>query len=221
MTLRIECADGANRDRAVAAALSAVRRGDLVLLPTESAYALATDAFSSRGVAALREVKGYDRRNSLPVLVGARSTVAGVAARISDDARLLMDAFWPGTLTLLVPAQPTLAWDLPSDSPLAVRMPVHPMALALLAKSGPLVVTSANLPGLPPPTDVDDALVELGSSVALALDAGDLADLDALPSTVVDVTGEVPRVVRAGAVSLAALRGVCPAVLAEDEASGA
>lgn len=210
MTQRIACADGAHRDRAVAAALAAVRRGDLVLVPTESVYALATDAFSRRGVAALREAKGYDAEVPLPVMVGARSTVAGIAARISDEARALMDAFWPGPLTLLMNPQTTLAWDLPGDAPLAVRMPLHPVALALLDRSGPLVVTTANQPGLPAPVDVDDALEQVGENVALALDAGDLSDGSTLPSTVVDVTGATPRVVRIGEVSVERLRRVCP-----------
>ena len=100
-----------------------------------------------------------------------------------------MDAFWPGALTLLLTPQRTLAWDLPMDAPLAVRMPLHPLALALLLKSGPLVVTSANLPGMSAPADVDDALEQLGDAVGVALDAGDLSDGEALPSTVVDVTG--------------------------------
>ncbi|MBK9738606.1 MAG: threonylcarbamoyl-AMP synthase [Actinobacteria bacterium] len=221
MTLRILCADGTNRERAVAAGLAATRRGDLVLIPTETVYAIATDAFSRRGVSALREAKGYDDQVPLPVLVGARSTVPGVAARVGDDARALMDAFWPGLLTLLLPPQPTLAWDLPNGAPLAVRMPLHPVALALLAASGPLVVTTANLRGLPAPADVDDALAQLGDSVALALDAGDLTDESGLPSTVVDLTGDAPRVVRMGSVSLDALRGACPAVLDEHGSPGA
>jgi tRNA threonylcarbamoyl adenosine modification protein (Sua5/YciO/YrdC/YwlC family) len=132
-----------------------------------------------------------------------------------------MDAFWPGLLTLLLPPQPTLAWDLPNGAPLAVRMPLHPVALALLAASGPLVVTTANLRGLPAPADVDDALAQLGDSVALALDAGDLTDESGLPSTVVDLTGDAPRVVRMGSVSLDALRGACPAVLDEHGSPGA
>ena len=221
MTLRILCADGTNWERAVAAGLAATRRGDLVLIPTETVYAIATDAFSRRGVSALREAKGYDDQVPLPVLVGARSTVPGVAARVGDDARALMDAFWPGLLTLLLPPQPTLAWDLPNGAPLAVRMPLHPVALALLAASGPLVVTTANLRGLPAPADVDDALAQLGDSVALALDAGDLTDESGLPSTVVDLTGDAPRVVRMGSVSLDALRGACPAVLDEHGSPGA
>ncbi len=215
MTLRIACADGRDRDRAVAAALSAVRRGDLVLLPMEGVYAVATDAFSRRGVAALRQVKVHDRSVPLPVMVGARSTVAGIASGVCEQARILMDAFWPGALTLLLTPQRTLAWDLPMDVPLAVRMPLHPVSLALLRQSGPLVVTSANLPGLAAPFDVDDALEQLGDAVALALDAGDLSGGERLPSTVVDATGAQPRVVRAGAVSLADLRRACPDVEAE------
>ncbi len=217
MTQRVPCADGAHRQRAVAAALAAVRRGDLVLLPTETVYGMATDAFSARGIAALREVKGYDDQVPLPVMVGSGSTVAGIAARIPDDARALMEAFWPGSLTLLLPPQPTLAWDLPRDAPIAVRMPLHPVALALLAQSGPLVVTTANQPGLAAPTDVDDALSQVGHGVALALDAGDLADDTALPSTVVDLTSSPPRVVRVGAITLEALRRVCPQMVGDGD----
>jgi tRNA threonylcarbamoyl adenosine modification protein (Sua5/YciO/YrdC/YwlC family) len=218
VTQRIPCADGAHRTRAVAAALAAVRRGDLVLMPTESVYAIATDAFSRRGVSAMREAKGYDESVPLPVMVGARATVSGIASRVPDDARALMDAFWPGSLTLLLTPQPTLAWDLPGDAPLAIRMPLHPVALALLAQSGPLVATTANQPGLQAPVEVDDALAQLGDAIGLALDAGDLSGAEPLPSTVVDVTGAQPRVVRIGAIPVEQLRRVCPHVLGEDGA---
>ena len=220
MTQRIACADGVHRDRAVAAALAAVRRGDLVIIPTESVYAVATDAFSRRGVDAVRDVKGYDGHVPLPVMVGGRATVAGIAARVPDDARTLMEAFWPGPLTLLLAPQPTLAWDLPTDAPLAVRMPLHPVALALLGRSGPLVVTTANQPGLPAPADVDDAIAQVGSHASLALDAGPLDD-SALPSTIVDVTAGVPRVVRLGAIGMDRLARACPHVLDEDGGGGA
>ncbi len=201
----------------MAAALAAVRRGDLVLIPTESVYGVATDAFSRRGVAALRAAKGYDAQVPLPVMVGSVSTVAGIAARVPDEARALMGAFWPGPLTLLLTPQTTLAWDLPADAPLAVRMPLHPVALALLERSGPLVVTTANQPGLPAPVDVDDALEQLGGDISLALDGGDLSDGSTLPSTVVDVTGPSPRVVRVGEVSVERLRAVCPVADAGDD----
>ena len=215
MTQRIACADGAHRERAVAAALAAVRRGDLVIIPTETVYAVATDAFSRRGVGALREAKGYDAGDPLPVMVGARSTLTGIAARVPNDARQLVEAFWPGSLTLLLTPQPTLAWDLPADAPLAVRMPLHPFTLALLRQSGPLVATSANQGGLAAPSTVDDAIDQLGDDVSLALDAGDLTDPDSLPSTVVDLTSEVPRLVRIGAISQADLLRVCPHLVSD------
>jgi tRNA threonylcarbamoyl adenosine modification protein (Sua5/YciO/YrdC/YwlC family) len=120
-----------------------------------------------------------------------------------------MDAFWPGPLTLMVRPQTTLAWDLPSDTPLALRMPIHPVALALLEAAGPLVATTANIPGLPAPTNVDDALGQFADVLSIELDAGDLADPDALASTVVDLTGPVPRVVREGAIGVTELLAIC------------
>jgi tRNA threonylcarbamoyl adenosine modification protein (Sua5/YciO/YrdC/YwlC family) len=154
-------------------------------------------------------------------MVGARGTVDGVAARVPESARALMAAFWPGPLTLLLAPQPTLAWDLPSDVPLAVRMPLHPVALALLLASGPLVVTSANRPGMPAPSDVDDALAQLGERIAVALDAGELLDDTGLPSTVVDASTPVLRIVRTGALAEAEIRRVCPDVLGEGSTSTA
>ncbi len=221
MTLRIECADGRDRERAIAAGRAAVRRGDLVIMPTETVYAITTDAFSERGIIALRNAKGYDETVPLPVMVGSRSTVPGIATGVSDDARSLMDAFWPGPLTLMLRPQPSLAWALPADAPLSVRMPLHPMALALLNASGPLVVTTANIPGLPAPTAPDDALSQLGRLATLILDAGDLTDEDSLPSTVVDATGDVPRVVRVGALPVSELVRICPVVLPDGTELGA
>lgn len=215
MTQRIQCADGAHREQAVASALAALRRGDLVVLPTESVYAVAADAFSRRGVATLREAKGYEDDAPLPVMVGGRSTVSGIAARVSADAEALMTQCWPGALTLLLTPQPSLAWDLPAAAPLAVRMPLHPVALAVLQATGPLVVTAANLPGLPAPTDVDDALAQAGDVASLALDAGPLGEDPGVPSTIVDATTMPPRVVRQGAIALEVLRRSCPSVLPE------
>ena len=215
MTQRILCADGAHRDQAVASALAALRRGDLVLLPTESVYAVAADAFSRRGVATLREAKGYEDDAPLPVMVGSRSTVPGIAARVSADADALMARCWPGALTLLLTPQPSLAWDLPADAALAVRMPLHPVALAVLQATGPLVVTAANLPGMAAPTDVDDALAQAGDVATLSLDAGPLGEDPGVPSTIVDATASPPRIVRAGSVPLEVLRECCPSVLPE------
>lgn len=220
MTQWIACADGAHRDRAVAAALAAVRRGDVVVLPTEHVYAVATDAFSARGIARLREAKAYESAAPIPVMVASRTTVPGIATHVTPAVTALMEAFWPGLLTVLLRPQPSLAWSLPADSPVGVRVPAHPIALALLARSGPLAVTTANLPGVPAPLDVDDALAQLGDHVALALDGGPLDPraLGAAPSdrptvsTVVDATGQAPVIVREGAVSAAEIARVTGAV---------
>lgn len=208
MTQRIGCRDGAHREHAVVAALAAVRRGDLVILPTESVYAVATDAFSARGVQALRAAKGLDDRSTFAVMVPSAATVAGLAARVSDAARDLMAALWPGLLTVQLSPQPTLAWPLPAQAPVALRMPLHPLTLALLAASGPLVVTTANRPGMPAPVTADEAIAQIGEWVAIALDAGDPPDPDARVSTMVDLTGAEPRIVRAGAVPADAIEAV-------------
>jgi L-threonylcarbamoyladenylate synthase len=102
-----------------------------------------------------------------------------------------------------------------------VRMPLHPVALALLNAAGPLVATTANIPGLPAPVDVDDALSQLGEVVAIALDAGDLSDPDSLPSTVVDTTQDPPVVVRVGALPVAVLERICHVVLPGGGSPGA
>ncbi|MEI8262131.1 MAG: Sua5/YciO/YrdC/YwlC family protein, partial [Actinomycetes bacterium] len=152
------------------------------------------------------------------VMVPSASTVAGLAARITDSARDLMAAFWPGLLTLQLPAQPTLAWPLPPEAPVSVRMPLHPLALALLAASGPLVVTTANRPGMSAPVSADDAIAQIGEWVAIALDAGDPIDPDAMASTMIDVTGDQPRLVRPGAVPVDAIEAVLGVPLGRGDA---
>ena len=206
--VRLDCSDRNGRDRSISTAASAARRGDVVLVPTESSYGLATDAFSVRGVRSIRWAKGQMSQVPLPVLVPSVMTVGGIAAGMSNEARALMTAFWPGALTLLMRAQPTLAWDLPTDAPLAVRMPLNPVLLELLDKTGPLVVTAANGAGLPAPLTVDEAVEQLGEAWVVALDAGPI--LPAEPSTIVDVTGEGVVIMRQGGVSAELLREICP-----------
>ncbi|MFA7323327.1 MAG: L-threonylcarbamoyladenylate synthase [Candidatus Nanopelagicales bacterium] len=209
--LTLSGAAGADRDRAVLVAVSAAKRGDLVLLPTESVYALATDPFSRRGVLAIREAKHQAENSPLPLMVPTAMTVSGIATGVTPLVQALMEAFWPGPLTLLLPPQPSLAWDLPSGLPVTVRMPLHPLTLAILDRTGPLVVTAANVPGLPAPVSIDAALEQLGECAAVAIDVGEL-EADALPSTVVDVTGGIPHVLRHGALSVTLLREVVPEI---------
>jgi L-threonylcarbamoyladenylate synthase len=209
VSLVIEVGDrpGPGRDRGVSAAAAAIRRGELVVLPTESVYGLAADPFSPRAMRALREAKG--RGDDLPVgvLVGAVRTVDGLASGITADGRALIEAFWPGPLTLVVREQPTLAWDNPGGH-VSLRMPLHPVTLAVLAATGPLAVTSAQRAGSAPPRTCADAESQLGDGIALYLDGG--PTVDEAPSSIVDLTSDPPVLLREGAYSLDQLREVCP-----------
>ncbi|MCW2614386.1 MAG: putative translation factor [Frankiales bacterium] len=193
----------------VAQAVAALRRGDLAVLPTDTVYGLAADAFSPPAVDRLLAAKGRGRDMPVPVLVGAWRGLDGLAQHVTAEMRALVESFWPGPLTLIVRAAPSLAWDLgETRGTVAVRMPLHPVALAVLAETGPLAVSSANRTGQPPAADAADAERQLGSAVAVYLDAGSTGD--PVPSTIVDLTGDRPVVRRAGAVDLDALRELLP-----------
>lgn len=211
MSRRYDCADAGERATGLREAASAIRRGELVVLPTDTLYGIGADAFSPEAVAALLAAKGRGRTMPSPVLVGSPTTLHGLVTDFSEQAWELVDAFWPGALTLVAKHQPSLRWDLgDTRGTVAVRMPLHPVALELLNETGPLAVSSANRTGGPSPATCDEAQEQLGEQVALYLDGGK-ADF-ATASTIVDVTGRTPVVLRAGAVSLEQLREVVPAV---------
>ncbi|MDP9434689.1 MAG: L-threonylcarbamoyladenylate synthase [Actinomycetota bacterium] len=190
-------------------AVEALQRGDLVVLPTDTVYGIAADAFSPAAVTRLLEAKGRGRDLPVPVLVGAVRTLDGLVEHVPDDARALVERFWPGPLTVVVRAAPSLAWDLgETRGTVAVRMPLHPVALAVLERTGPLAVSSANRSGLPPATDAAEAREQLGEAVDVYLEAGPVGE--PVPSTIVDLTGTVPRVLRRGALPVAELRAVLP-----------
>jgi tRNA threonylcarbamoyl adenosine modification protein (Sua5/YciO/YrdC/YwlC family) len=155
----------------------------------------------------------------VPVLVGSWHTIDGLVRSVSPTARQLVEAFWPGGLTLIVEHAASLAWDLgDADGTVAVRMPLHPVALEVLNETGPMAVSSANVSGQPPATTAEEAREQLGWLVEVYLEAGDCGD--PVASTIVDVSGEVPRLLRAGAVSVEELREIVPDLLvpAEDRA---
>ncbi len=213
MSLRFELSDPGQRPRGLEVATSAVKRGDLVVLPTDTVYGVGCDAFSTSGVSALLAAKGRGRDMPVPVLVGSPQTVEGLAYGLSKAARDLVEAFWPGALTVVVRQQPSLLWDLgDSQGTVALRMPLHPVAIELLRLTGPLAVSSANRAGSTPATTADEAEGQLADSVPVYLDGGPCTD--AVPSTIVDVTGPVPRLLRLGAVDLDTLRTVCPDLVA-------
>jgi L-threonylcarbamoyladenylate synthase len=194
---------------AIDEAVNALGRGQVIVLPTDTVYGIGADAFSPDAVNTLLAAKGRGRQMPPPVLVGSASTLDGLATEISPDARALAEKFWPGGLTIIFRAQPSLAWDLgETHGTVALRMPDHPTAIALLKRTGPLAVSSANKHGQPAAFTAREAFVQLGDSVAIYLDGGQVPG--GVASTIVDATGEHLRVVRAGAISVEELRTVAP-----------
>jgi L-threonylcarbamoyladenylate synthase len=210
--LLYDCADRSVRSDAIDAAVRAVRSGQLVVLPTDTVYGVGADAFDAAAVADLLAAKGRGRDMPVPVLVGSWDTIEGLVSYVPAQMRSLIEAFWPGGLTLVVEHAPSLAWDLgDARGTVAVRMPLHPVALELLERTGPMAVSSANRSGQPAALTVEQARQQLGESVQVYLDGGPVTV--GVASTIVDVTTETPRVLREGAVSLADLRSVVESVV--------
>ncbi|WP_435742185.1 L-threonylcarbamoyladenylate synthase [Nocardioides sp. SYSU DS0663] len=196
------------REAAVEAATVAVQRGELVVLPTDTVYGIAADAFDPAAVRDLLAAKGRGRDMPPPVLVSSATTLDALAVRVPGYARALVERFWPGPLTVVCHQQSSLQWDLgDTRGTVAVRMPDHPLALEVLERTGPLAVSSANLSGLPAATDADQAEEMLGDEVAVIIDGGPVGS-GGEASTIVDVTGDQGRVLRRGALSLEALNEV-------------
>jgi len=195
------------REEAIAAATLAVQRGDLVVIPTDTVYGIGADAFDVDAVRALLEAKGRGREMPPPVLVSAATTVDALASELPGYARALIEEFWPGPLTLVCRQQPSLQWDLgDTRGTVAVRMPDDDLALAILERTGPLAVSSANKTGRPAATDAGAAVEMLGEDVAVVVDAGESPGGEA--STILDVTGSQGRVLRRGALGLEELNEV-------------
>lgn len=208
----MDCTDPATWGPAIDEAVHALGRGGLVVLPTDTVYGIGADAFAPAAVAALLAAKGRGRQMPPPVLVPDVRTVDGLCTDVPDAARRLMEAFWPGALTVICRAQPSLAWDLgETRGTVAVRMPDHPAALALLRRTGPLAVSSANRTGAPAARTAGEARAQLGDAVAVYLDGGTAPG--GVASTIVDATTADLRVVRLGALGvdeLSAVAAVAP-----------
>lgn len=201
--------------RALDAAVRALEGDGLVVLPTDTVYGIGANAFSPTAVERLLAAKGRGRQMPPPVLVARPEVAAALAAELDEGVRALMDAFWPGALTVIVRAQPALAWDLGETAgTVALRMPDHPTALALLERYGPMAVTSANLTGQPAAETAQEALTYFGAGVPVYLDAGPTAG--PVPSTIVDATTTPMRIVRAGAIAAADLAAVVPTLTAPE-----
>jgi tRNA threonylcarbamoyl adenosine modification protein (Sua5/YciO/YrdC/YwlC family) len=197
-----DCADPDARLAGLTAAAQAVRSGRLVVLPTDTLYGLGADAFSAAAVRSLLAAKGRGPDMPVPVLVGSWSTIDGLVTTVPAAARELVEAFWPGGLSLVLPHAPSLAWDLGvTRGTVMLRMPLHPVALELLRDVGPMAVSSANISGSPPATTVAEAVYQLGTTPAVYLDGGPCRV--GVASTIVDLTADEPRILREGAVGAA------------------
>ncbi|MFE2009770.1 L-threonylcarbamoyladenylate synthase [Streptomyces sp. NPDC059491] len=209
---RFAWAEASSRASAIEAAVTSLRQGRLVVLPTDTVYGVGADAFDPKAVARLLAAKGRGRHKPSPVLVGSKGALADLVTDLTPAAERLIDAYWPGGLTLVLRHRPSLDWDLgETGGTVAVRMPDHPLALALLAAAGPLAVSSANLTEQPSPEDCDTAFGMLGDSVAVYLDGGRTAG--PVSSSIVDLTGDAPVLVREGVLSAAELRTVVPDIV--------
>ncbi|RAU95130.1 L-threonylcarbamoyladenylate synthase [Mycolicibacter senuensis] len=215
MTEVFDCADAAQRAAGIAAAIDAVRGGRLAVLPTDTVYGVGADAFNVAGVTALLAAKRRGRDMPVGVLVGSWHSIDGLALVVPDTARELIRAFWPGALSVIVNQAPSLHWDLgDARGTVMVRMPLHPVALEVLTAVGPMAVSSANISGGAPAVDAAAAHRQLGETVDVYLDAGAAEQGEA--STIVDLTGPAPRIVRTGPVSaeqVGAVLGQDPAAL--------
>jgi len=202
-----DCADPVARRAGLEAAAHAARSGNLVVMPTDTVYGIGADAFNAVAVRALLAAKGRGPDMPVPVLVGSWQTIDGLVMAVPPVARTLIEAFWPGGLSLVVEYAPTLNWDLgDAKGTVMVRMPLHPVAIDLLRLVGPMAVSSANRSGNPPAITAAGAQSQLGDDVSVYLDAGDSPI--GVASTVIDLTADVPRVLRQGALSIARLREV-------------
>lgn len=228
MTRIYDCSVDTEYAAGMRLARSAIGRGALVVIPTDTVYGIAADAFSPEAVQHLLEAKGRDRQSPPPVLVPGIPTLDALATDIPQPVRDLVAAFWPGGLTLILNAQPSLAWDLgDTRGTVALRMPSNKVALELLAETGPLAVSSANLSGMPSAIDAAGAEAALGTRVAVYLDGGVAGrDYEAVgdrpgdtSSTIVDATrfasnGGRLSIVRNGVISRDAIEAVIGDVLA-------
>ena len=199
MSTRYDLSDPKSRESGLAAAVTAVRRGQLVVLPTDTVYGVGVDAFDSEGVQRLLDAKGRGRDMPPPVLISSNTTLEALASEVPGWASGLVEQYWPGPLTIVCRQQPSLRWDLgETKGTVAIRMPDDVGALELLGRTGPLAVSSANNHGHEAATTADEAEGMLGWAVEVILDGG--PSNGSVASTIVDCTGIKPRILREGAI---------------------
>jgi L-threonylcarbamoyladenylate synthase len=191
-----------------------VARGGLLVLPTDTLYGVGCDPFNASAVQALFAAKGRGRDLPLPVLVHNWRQAIGLVEEVTEQAQALIAAWWPGPLTLVFREAAGIGWDLgDSQGTVAVRMPKQTFALALIQRTGPLAVSSANRSGEPSPRTIPGIVEQLGDQVGVFFDAGAASDGPA--STIVDLSGTRPRMLREGAIPAAEIERVLEEPLAD------
>ena len=200
-TRRLQAANP--EDMATAAAL--LRQGALVAFPTDTVYGVGTTPWSAEAIARLFAVKGRSAEKAIPVLLADAADLAQVAAQVPAAAAALMDRFWPGPLTIVVPKAPGLPANISHNDGIAVRMPDHTTARALIrAAGGAVATTSANRSGAPAARSAEEALATFDGQVAAVVDGG-MTPL-AQASTIVDCRTTPAQILRQGPLELAALQ---------------
>jgi tRNA threonylcarbamoyl adenosine modification protein (Sua5/YciO/YrdC/YwlC family) len=218
MSLVYDCTKPDERADGLVAASGAIERGELVVMPTDTVYGVGADAFTRSAVEEVFKAKNRDHDMPIGVLVGSWSGLDGLVLGVSSAARQLVEAYWPGGLSIIVEHAPSLAWDLGSTrGTVMVRMPSHPVALDLLARTGPLAVSSANISGQPAPATAAAAKKQLGDSVTIYLESG---RVNGRGSTIVDLTGDQPTLRRAGAVRVEQVREILPDLVVPEDPAG-
>lgn len=215
MSQTVDATDPHDRELAIEIASGAVEGGRLVVLPTDTVYGIGCDAFDNQAVEALLRAKGRGPDMPVPVLVGSWDTIQGLVRDYTYNMRLLVEAFWPGGLSMVVHQAPSLPWNLgDTRGTVMLRMPEHPVAIELLNQTGPMAVSSANISGQPPATNVQMAEDQLGADVAVYIHGGHATH--GVASTIVDLSSGRPRILREGAIPaerIGEVLGMSPAEL--------
>lgn len=223
---RINVQNPETRENGITAAVSAIQQQKNIVIPTDTVYGIAADAFSPDAVAGLLAAKGRSRTMPPPVLIFDKLVMPSLAENVSGEVNQLAEKFWPGALTLILYSQPSLQWDLgETKGTVALRVPDDEITRELLKNTGPLAVSSANKTGRPAATDADEAMTQLGEDVELIVDGGirpvgrgaDVASETVQPSTIIDCTSDRLVVVREGAISIDELREVVPSIVTRAE----
>ena len=213
---RFDCTDTtADHFLATDAARKAIEAGECIVLPTDTVYGIGADAFSPDAVQRLLDAKGRGRDMPPPVLIGESSLIRALATDVPEAAKQLVNKHWPGALTVICKIQPSLRMDLgETGGTIALRVPDHDLARAVLRQTGPMAVSSANLSGQPAALSCDEATEQLGDSVTVYLDGGKLGGGDGRPSTIVDFSQfDEGEVLRHGAINVEVLRETLPDLL--------